>query len=99
MFENMIDTFPFDVDNANHKKYDEVFLDIFHIEEENGKKIKEKDDEENAGGFARPEVDYPYEEDLPEKELPFQTSTLQKAGGKMNENYGTLIYNLINNLP
>ena len=86
----MIENFPFEVNNANQQLLDDVYLDFFHEDEENSKKKKE--DEDNSGGFSRPEVDYPFEEDLIEKDLPYQYSPLQVAGGKSNESYGELRY-------
>ncbi len=90
MFDKMIDKFPFDVNSANQLLLDDVYIDFFHEDEENAKKKKEEEDGGGGGGFSRPEVDYPFEEDLIEKELPFQCSPLQIAGGKSNENYGEL---------
>ena len=92
LFDNMIETFPFNINNANHKMYDDVYIDVLHKDDDNQKKKPNNEEEDNTGGFSRPEVDYPFEEDLTEHELIYKSSPLQLTGGKSNENYGELRY-------
>lgn len=80
LYRKTMESFPTDIDEINNSIGEETFFDNYVVEVD--RKGKTKDEDDVQGKINRPELDYPYEEELQENELPFKTINLQQSGCK-----------------
>lgn len=86
-----ISKFPFEQEEANALVGEEITIHIYNPEYD--KKGNLKKDDDIGGSYNRPDIDYEYEEEVLEKDLPFCTSPLQMSGeGEGEADYGIIRY-------